>query len=899
MAWFRRLLNVLRPDGAARHVDRELTFHLAERTDDLVAAGMDVDEAQSEARRRLGNRTMQAERMHDTNTFARLVSILADVRHAVRGLASSPGFTAVAIVSLAVGVGANTAIFSLTNALILRPLPVSRPGQLVQLTLGAQDQVGDIQGDDSFTNPQWEQLRDQKGLFDGAFAYGTGGFNLANGGEQRPAVGAWVSGDMFNVLGAQPVAGRLLQHSDDYRGCPAVAAVSARFAGREYGGAATAVGKTLSLNGHPFVVTGVVDPVFFGMEVGHPADIYAPLCALTLLQGPKVLDARSRWFLNVFARPVDGMASAQLAARLTAVAPSVFANTVPANYSTGEQAEYLKATLHARPAGAGVSDLRMRYKLALFTLMAVVGVVLLIACANIANLMLARGAARSREFALRLALGASRWRIARQLLTESLILSFAGAALGVVFARWASRLLVGFLSTGGREVWLDLSLDWRVLAFTIAIAAGTAVLFALAPAWRATRVPPHAALSAGGRGVVDGIAHHRLGKSLVVAQVALSLALLAASGLMLGSFRKLVTLDPGFQRDGVLLVEVNLRNAKYPAEQLTSVKRDILARLRALPTVASASAAVLTPIGRMGWNEFLAVPGYSPAKQQDSIAYFNQVSDGYFATLGTTLIAGRDISADDITQTRAVAVINQAMASHFFAGSNALGRTFRIVSGDTLGTPREVVGVVRDAKYQRLDERTRATLYLPLGQGDIPATDVVFAIRTAGPPLSVIPAVRSLMSDVNPAMSLDFTTLSAQVSASLARPRLLATLSGFFGTLSLLLAVIGLYGTMSYNVTRRRNEIGIRMALGAARSQVLRMVVGEAGRLVVIGIAFGAALAFATTRLVSSLLFGLTPTDPTIFAMSAVALAAVAMAAALFPAWRAARLDPMGALREP
>jgi putative ABC transport system permease protein len=512
--------------------------------------------------------------------------------------------------------------------------------------------------------------------------------------------------------------------------------------------------------------------------------------------------------------------------------------------------------------------------------------------------LLARAAARQREIAIRLALGAGRGRLIRQLLTESLLLAGIGAALGQAFAMWASRLLVGFLATSDRAVFLDLSIDGHVLAFTIAVAVGTVALFGVLPAMRATRVDPQLALKTGGRGLVRGDAGQRLGRSLVIAQVALSLALVAASGLLLGSFRKLVTLDPGFRRDGVLIATLKFKNANYPTTALLPAKREVLARLRALPGVSSVSASALTPLGNMSWNELVAVPGYSPAKQDDSTVYMNQVSDAYFATMGTRILAGRDVSSTDIQQRRPVALINETTARRSFGSADPLGRSFRVQSGDTLGAPFEIIGVVQDAKYQRLTEQTLATAYLPLGQGDVEGTETQFELRSAVPLAALVPEVRSVAAAVNPAISLTVTTLGDQVSGSLARPRLLATLSAFFGALALLLAVIGLYGTMSYNVARRRSEIGIRMALGAAKGQVMRMVAGEAATMIAVGMVCGGALAVVSTRFIRTLLYGLTPTDPATIVYSAVLLGTVAMAAALLPAARASRQDPVDALRE-
>jgi putative ABC transport system permease protein len=892
MAWFHRLINVVRPDRVSGDLEREMSTHLAERADDLVAGGMSERDAAEAARRRFGNRTIHKERAHDADGFVWLESLLADFRYAVRALRMSPGFTLVAVLSLALGIGANTAIFSLTNAVTLKSLPVSHPETLMLINMGGK-------GEEPMTNPLWEQVRNLHDPFSGSLAYSGTEFNLSNGGVVRRAIGSLVSGSYFGVLGVRPLAGRLLGPGDDVRGCPATAAISAGFAEREFGRAAAAVGRTISLDGQPFQIVGVVARRFAGLDIGRPDDVYAPLCAQVLTtHDPTVLDQRSRWYLDVMARPATGLSIEQVRARLDLVAPGIFAATVPGDYGADDQRGYRKGKLGALPAPGGVSDLRTSYERALLIVMILVGVVLVIACANIANLLLARAAVRQREIAIRLAIGAGRWRLIRQLLAESLLLSFSGGAIGMVFALWASRLLVNFLSGSGQPVWLDLSLDGRVLAFTIGVAAATGLLFGVAPAWRATQVDPQMAMKSGGRGIAVSDLRYRIGKGLVVGQVALSLVLVAAAGLLVGSFRRLVTLDPGFRRAGVVLAELNLGNGGFKDRQLQSVPTEILRRIRAVPGVASASMSMVTPVGHFGWNEFVLAPGFSPASRQDSLAFFNHVSEGYFATLGTQQLAGRDITAADVAQGRSVAVINLTMARRVFGSDHPIGRTFRTPVGDSASPPREVIGVVRDAKYQRLDEQPKAMAYFPYGVG-IPAGTVVnFEIRTARPMASIVSDIERITAEESQAITLEIRTLDAQISESLTRPRMLAALSGFFGGLALLLAVIGLYGTMSYNVTQRRTEIGIRMALGAGNRRVLRMVVGEAGRLIAVGIAVGAALAVATTRLLSTFVYGLTATDPATLALSALGLVVIAMLAAAAPAWRAARLEPMTALRE-
>jgi len=841
--------------------------------------------------RRFGNQTAQKESARDIDVLGWLDSFLGDVRYARRALAASPGFTLVAVLSLALGIGANTAIFSLTDALVLKSLPVQHPEQLVSVNMGAPD-------DFVLTNPLWEQIRDHVPVFSGVFAFSDAQFNLARGGESRMASGGWVSGDFFGVLGVHAEAGRLLQHSDDSPGCPAVAAVSDGFARREFGDAASAPGGTISLNGHPFNVVGVTEPAFFGIEVGRTLDVYTPLCAQSLIFRPGILDVRARWMLKVIGRPRDGLVPEQVRAALAAAAPAIYRATVPANFGSVGQADYLKKTFGVAPAATGLSELRDSYSRALYVLMVVVGVVLLIACANIANLLLARGASRQHEMSVRMALGAGRWRLVRQLLTESLLLSLMGAAVGVLFARWASGLLVGLLSTRQNYVWLDLTIDGRMLAFTSAVACGTAVLFGLIPSWRATRADPQSAMKAGGRGVVEGAGKYRLAKSLVVAQMALSLTLIAAAGLLLGSFRKMTQVDPGFHQDGVLLVSAGFAQARTGLDLQTRAQAQLLDRLRELPGVRAASVSAVTPISDAGWNDQVIVDGFKSAGKQDAMAYFNQVSDGYFHTMGTTFLSGRDFAPTDGPDAPLVAVVDEAMARKFFRSESPLGRTFRTSMGDSASAPVMVVGVVRTAKYSSLTEEATGTVYRPFAQGDAKRPTVNYEIRSEGPPLALVPLVKSAVAQMSPSITLDFTTLHDQLSSSLSQPRLLATLSGFFGALALLLATIGLYGTMSYDVARRRNEIGIRVALGAAGPRIVRMVIAEAGLLIVLGVAVGLALALATTRFVSSFVFGLTATDPATLLIASAVLGVVAMCAALIPAWRAARVDPMSALRE-
>ena len=889
MSWFRRLLNVSRPGRLSREIDREMEFHIAERADELRAAGMSEEAALLEARRRFGNRGIQKERTRDADIVTWLDSLAADIRYAARALRRSPAFTAVAVASLALGIGANTAIFTLIDALVLRTLPVPHPEELVEVTFGGEH--------GSFTNPLWEQIRDRRTGFASMAAFAESEFNIAEGGEARRIRGAWVSGEYFSLFGVRPFAGRLLTPSDDERGCPPLAVLGFGFWQSEYAGAADVVGRTIRLDGHPFRIVGVAAPGFGGPEVGREVQLHAPLCGKEAVSGPGTLDHRSMWYLRIIGRRAPGVTTQQAAARLAAIAPATFAATVPPDWSTESKLEYVNRTLGAAPAESGMSSLRTRYRGALLTLMGAVGIVLLIACANVANLLLARGAAREREVAIRLAVGAARPRIVRQLLTESALLGLLGAAFALLIGQWGTHALVGLIASDGQPVALDLSLDPRVLGFTVLVAAATTGLFGLVPAWRATRVSPQTAMKTNGRGIAEGHARFTIGKALVVAQVALSLILLVGAGLLVGSLRNLGRVDPGFRPDGVLLVSVDLGRSGAP-EGWHATRRDLLERVRAIPGVRSASASDLTPIGGSTWNDFVVEDGPSPTSGDRSLVFFNEVSDGYFATLETRLLAGRDFDEGDVPGAPRVAIVNEATARRIFGAESPLGRRIRTIVGDGVSEPYTVIGVVEDAKYESLREESSGTVYVSASQNAHPGPSLTLQLRGRGGAEELVPAVESLVAEALPSATLEFRTLSRQVASSLRRERMLAVLSALFGAVALLLSMLGLYGVMAYAVARRRNEIGVRIALGADRGRVLRLVLGDVARVVAAGLLLGAAAAMGLGSLVRSFLFGVEPTEPGVMALAVVSLATVALAAGFIPAMRASRLDPVAALRE-
>ena len=580
---------------------------------------------------------------------------------------------------------------------------------------------------------------------------------------------------------------------------------------------------------------------------------------------------------------------------MEALAPEVDRATLPGDWDADGQRDYLRRSLALRPAATGFSDTGAQYRTALFTLMAVVGLVLPIACATIANLLLARAAARQREISIRMAIGAARRRVIRQLLSESLLLSLLGAVGGLLFAIWGSRLLVRFLSTARNELQLDTGPDLRVLAFTMGVAILTGLLFGLAPALRATAVSPNNFLKEHARGTAAG--RFSLGRALITGQVALSLMLLVAAGLFLGTLRNLLTTDLGFNRHNVLLVRADMMQTNVPKDQRPRVYREIVERLRAIPGVSSASSSAMTLIGRGQWDSLVSPQGYSPKGKDDTLVYFNRVSPGYFATMRQPVPLGRGFSAHDDIGAPKVMLITESVAGRFFGHANPIGKTIRAAGPGKAGV-YQVIGVVKDAKYAAVDEGLSLTVYLACAQDTDPWNGVSFEVRTERPVETFIPAVRAAIGDVNRGISLEFRNFETQVNDSLLQPRMVALLSAFFGGLALLLAMIGLYGVTAYGVARRQAEIGVRMALGAQPGSVVWLVLREVAAMLAIGTVIGLAASLAAGRLVASLLYDVKPHNATLLALAAVVLGVAAGIAAYLPAHRAARLDPMVALRE-
>ena len=883
-----------------REREGEIAAYIELETADNIERGMTAEEARYAALRKFGNTTLIREEIYNMNSISFLEAFWQDLRYGVRGLRMSLGFTTVAVLSLALGIGANTAIFQLLDAVRLRLLPVKDPQQLAEVSItNFQHANGNFNGRrPNLTNSQWEQIRIRQQVFSGMAAWGDKTFNLAPGGEAQKVQGLFVSGDFFNVLGVPAMLGRVFTAADDRRGCGLPGAViSYAFWQRKFGGDAGAIGRKLTLDEHPVEIIGVTPASFFGVDVGQRFDVAVPICSEPLLEPNRnALDKRHYWWLAAIGRLKPGISMKQAQTHLQTISPEIFQVTVSPTYNPEDVQNYLKFQLGAFPAGSGVSYLRETYDTPLLLLLSTAGLVLLIACANLANLMLARASTREREIAVRLALGASRSRLIVQMLSESLLLAFAGAALGVALAQALSRFLVSFMSSSNEPLFLELSPDWRVLGFTAALAMLTCFLFGLTPALRATGTSPSAAMKAGGRGMTASRERFGLRRLLAVSQVALSLVLLVGALLFVRSLTNLLTLDAGFQQDGILITDLDMRKFSFPVDRQRAVNEDILERLRRVPGVESAAITNMIPAGGSLWNERIVLEG---KESQKAFANFNRVSGDFFRTLGIPRLAGRDFNSSDTPTSPKVAIVNEAFARKFTGSANPIGKRFRIEGSP--GEPEpfyEIVGLVKDTKYRDLREQLAPIIFESESQIEEPDGNPSFLIRSNVSLTVLISSIKRVVNDVNPSITLSFEVLKTGIRGGLLRERLMATLSSFFGVLAVTLATVGLYGVIAYMVVRRRNEIGIRMALGADRPAVIVMVIREAAILLLIGLLIGTILALFAARAANSLLFGLKSWDPITLVIAIALLASITLIASYVPALRAARLDPMTALRE-
>jgi len=826
-----------------------------------------------------------------------LESVWLDVKFGARSLRKSPVFTTVALLSLALGIGANAAIYQLLDVVWLRSLPVRNPAEIVEVrTIPGKNLTGSFQGPrPRLTNPIWEELRDRQTSLTDFFAMGSMSFELSTGGESRVAPGMFVSGNYFHTLEATAVVGRLLGPTDDQRGCAGSAVLGNAFWRREFGGATDVTNRTIRLDGAVIPIAGVVDSRFMGIDVGRRIDVFVPICARPLIKkASSALDARDAWWLAAFGRLKPGVTMEQAGAELAAKSRSVLEATLPPKYAPEDSKGYLENGFVAIPASSGVSVLGNRYGTSLTLLLAIAGLVFLIACANLANLMLARASGRSREIAVRLAIGASRIRLFRQLIAESLLLAIVGALAGTGLALMLSRVLVMLLTSDGSPWALNLGVDWRLIGFSSALAAIACILFGLTPAIRATKAAPGSVLL-GGRGLTADRQRVGIRRVLVAGQVAVSVVLVVGALLFVGTLRNLATVDNGFSDAGVLVVDLDLRPAGIALDAQVNYQDQMTERLSQVLGVRAAGSAAITPISGSGWNEWLIVDG----KEQPGNPDANRVSPGFFDALQIRLIAGRNFDTRDRADSPRVAIINQAFKDKYLGAGNPLGRQFKIRVGPGQPDPfYEVIGVVANTKYRNLREQLGPQMFFPATQETDPTPFQTVILRTDGSVEDLRVAVGSAIKTVNPALIVDYTVMSTQVGNSLLRERLMAALSSGFAVLAIILASVGLYGLMAYGVARRRNEIGIRMALGATRRQVVSMVLGETFWVVAIGLSIGVVGAYFAAKSAAALLYGMTGSSVVFLVLGSLVLAVIAGLASVIPASRAARMNPTTALRE-
>jgi predicted permease len=828
-----------------------------------------------------------------------------DVRLAFRAIRATPIVSAVAILSLALGIGANTAIFSLVNSLVLQPLPVRDPQRLAILSGGRDarpNQFGPSPAQ-SYEYAVWEALRDREAPFNGVLAWEAIRFDLAQGGEMQPVEGLFASGDYFTTLGVPALIGRTFRASDDVRGGGgpdgAVAVISYAFWQRQFAGNTNVIGTQLRIERVPFTIIGVTPPEFFGTEVGRTFDVAVPITAEETIRGRDTRLDNPIFFLRIMVRLRPSQSLDQATAALRSLQPAIRDAAMPRGvFAPKVASDFLKIPFTLQIADAGPSSLRQGYERPLLTVFIVVALVLLIACANIANLLLSRATARRHELSVRKALGATSWHLGRQLLIESLVLSVIGAAVGLLFAQWGSRVLVSQLSTDRNQVVLNLPLDWMVLAFTSAITMITAILFGTAPAFRAAVVTPIDALKEHGRDA--GSARSRLSSSLIVAQVALSLVLVVAAGLFIRTFARLAQLPLGFDQDRVIVVNVNAARSNVAPERRMALFQDLTRAVAAVPGAAQAGGSVVTPVSGAASLNMVDVPGAAAIPESERILTVHYITPGWLAAYGTPLRSGRDFDDGDGPTGARVVIVNEAFVRKFLSDRNPIGVTVNVRPS---GKSKAIVAVVADTVYRSLRDPLGPILYVPFAQAqdDFPIflSSVSISVRSAsGPSSALARSIATALTTIDRDLAFNFRPLADQIGASLVQERVVAMLAGFFGALGLLLAGLGLYGVTAYAVSRRHMEIGIRMALGAEPAKVVWLVLRRVSVLVGLGVVVGSVVSAWASRFVATLLYGVEPSDPVTLVGAAVTLALVGALAGWLPAYRAARINPALALRD-
>jgi putative ABC transport system permease protein len=880
--WLAAIAGAWRGERSEQGLDAELRAYVDLSAADKERAGLSPGEARRQALIELGGIEAVKEQVRRGRHGGAIEEIWRDTRYGVRLLRRTPLFSAVVVLTLALAIGANATVFSVVDALLLRSLPVRAPDELVTVSLQRRDATADGGAVGTLSYRMVRLFAEQLDLFAAAGAYSAFRFDVGAADAVVRVPGAVVTGGFFVALGIEPQVGRLLQPADDAPGAPAVAVISDGFWERRFSRRRDAVGQSLLVGGTSVPIVGVAPRGFAGATVGSPADVTIAAAALPQVspdQAP-LLEPGNFW-LRVVARPRPGLSREHLTARLEAVWRRSADGVIAPHWPARRRADVAALVPRLAPGGSGSTYLRQIYRAPLIVLLGIVGTVLLIACANLAGLLLTRAASRQRELALRLALGAGRWRVVRQLLAEGAVLAVAGAALGTALAAAASRVLVALMSTSQLPIAIDVGPDLRVLAFVTAVAGGTTLLFAVVPALVATAIDPRQELATGGRA---SRSRARWLAALVSGQVALALVLLAGAGLFIRTFDNLRRFDSGFDAEGVLVAELQPRHAHDST---------VVPALADLPGVTAVSLATHTPLDGWTWTEAV-VPAGQPLPERESTVAIG-IGPGYFDTLGLRLLGGRAFGASDAAGGAPVAIVNEAYARRHFSRVDVVGARLASRVG---GRPHEltVLGVAANTPLSGFRVDPPPTIYLPIAQ--LPEViRVTVLVRGVGGPASLARTIEPTLRAAQPGVAVEIAPLASQVGASIAQERILALLGGGFGLMALLLSTMGLHALIAYGVAQRTHELGVRVALGARGPQILRLVVGEGAWLVAIGVAAGIPAAWLASRWVRTLLFGVTPADPVVAASAVAVLTTAAIVAAWVPARRAARTDPLTALR--
>ncbi len=888
MSILRRMWALGRRSNLDREIEDELREHMRMRVDADIAKGITPEEAIRRARLRFGNPTVVKERVDAEDAALGFESFLRDARYAVRGFVKSPGFTIVAVLTLALGIGANTAVFQLLDAVRLRSLPIQSPQELAELRIAGGNKGFGINDSPwaNFTVPMWQEVRRRHDPFSGVMAWRTNDVLEGRLSDAKRVHALEVSGEFFNVLGIAPLQGRLIEPQDESSCEMSKVVASYSYWKSHMGGEPITPGTTIMVDGRTVQVLGVTPPGFFGLVVGDRFDLVYPTC---IPPHPR----REMFQFSVMGRLKPGWTMERASAYFGSLSPGIFESTAPDGYSAESLKMYKSFRLAAYPAGGGVSELRNAYDTSLQLLLAITGLVLLIACANLANLMLARASARQREMAIRMALGASRGRLLRQLLIGSGLLAASGAAVGLALAQPLSRLLVRSLDTSQNTIHLSITTDWRVLLFAAAVAMLTCVSFGTIPALRGTRVDPIASLKSGGRGVAGGRERFSVQRFLVVMQIAVSLVLLVGALLFVRSYRNLMTLDPGMRETGITIGRFGYPTEHIKPENEVAFKRQLMEDVRSVPGVENAAETTNVPLSGSSWSHGVHVD------EVEGGSRFTYASPSYFSTMGIPIVTGRGFTTMDTTEAPHVLIVNQSFVEKYFGKTQPLGRPVQVMPEPQYpARTYEVVGTIPNTKYNDLRGNPEPIAFVPIDQ--LPETAQApwaqMMIGTKGGP-EAIASIRRAIGAKHPDMILQFSNFQQGIRDNLVGERMMAMLSGFFGVLAAVLVVIGLYGVLSYFITQRRNEIGIRIALGADRGRVVGLVMRDTAAMLAIGLILGTGLALIAGRAATTMLFGLKPYDAVTLVFSILLLAAIAVLASLLPALKASRLNPVDALR--